>query len=130
MKDEKKTKAQLIQELNLMRCKVKKLEEKIDNLEMKQKQSDKMFENRPERHELRTHIEFITDFDIVEAKGINISEGGISFELYEDLPFEMRFDYKGVPHHHRANLVWIKRLPLGGFRFGLMFTKVGHNINF
>jgi len=130
MQDEKKTKSQLIDELNLMRHRIEELEEKIDSLEMKKEQADKMFENRIERQELRTHIEFITDFDIVEAKGINISDGGISFELYEDLPFEMRFDYQGEPHHHRANLVWIKRLPFGGFRFGLMFTQPKFDIIF
>jgi len=130
MKDENKTKPQLIEELNLMRQRVEELEEKIDTLEMEKEASDKAFENRSDRKDLHTHIEFITDFDIVEARGINISEGGISFELHEDLPFEMRFEYQGIPHHHRANLVWIKRLPSGGFRFGLMFIRPEIDINF
>lgn len=130
MQDEKKTKSQLIEELKLLRQRVKSLEEKINSFEIEKDKTDKMFENRLQRQELRTHIEFITDFDIIDAQGINISDGGISFELYEDLPFEMRFEYNGEPHHHRANLVWIKRLPLGGFRFGLMFTQPRHDIKF
>lgn len=124
MKDERKTKSQLIQELIEMRQKVKELEKKTKDLETGAKDDlEIIINNRPKRKELRTNIEFIADFDIVEAKGVNISEGGISFELYEDLPFEMRFDYNGAPQFHRANLVWITKLPFGGFRFGMMFVK-------
>ena len=121
MKDEEKTSARLIDELKCMRQKVKELESRLMTKEKKDELYEYHMANRSERKNLLTHIEFITEFDIVEARGVNISEGGISFETYEDLPFAMRFDMDGIRHEHRANLVWVKRIPGGGFRFGLKF---------
>ena len=131
MKDEEKTNALLIDELKKMREQIKELESKLAMMEGKKDELyDHHMANRSERKDLLTHIEFITDFDIVEARGINISEGGISFELYEDLPFEMRFTMDGKLHEHRANLVWVKRIPGGGFRFGLSFIRPRKEITF
>ena len=81
--------------------------------------------SRPHREPLDTDIEFIGDFDILEAKGINISEGGIAFEIAGGLPFEMRFKVEGRERDYRAELVWMKRLPGGGYRMGLKFVEPG-----
>ena len=75
-----------------------------------------------ERQPLQTSIEFIGDFDIVVASGVDLSEGGICFELAEGLPFEMRFERDGTAHQKRAQLVWVKRLPKGSYRFGFTFV--------
>ncbi|MEE4357481.1 MAG: PilZ domain-containing protein [Desulfococcaceae bacterium] len=124
MKDALKSKARLIDELTQLRKRIAQLESKLKNPESgNEDPAEKNPSRRENRRDLRANIEFITDFDIVEARGINISEGGISFELYEELPFELRFDLEGRLHHYRANLVWVKRIPEGGFRFGLMFVK-------
>ena len=76
---------------------------------------------RPTRKAIESHIEFIGDFDIVSASGVDLSEGGICFDVTECLPFEMRFEMDGVNHHHRAKLVWMRRLTEGGYRFGFEF---------
>ncbi len=118
--NDQKTKAELVEELEAMHQRVADLESKIARLES-EKQRPRGLILRSPRKEFRGDIEFIADFDVVEAKGVNISETGICFELKEDLPFEMQFEHKGALHRHRARLVWVKRLPEGGYRFGLEF---------
>ncbi len=122
-----KTKAQLIDEINAMRKKIGELESKIDALKKRLPENIPPAERSEKRKNIRTHVEFIADFDIVEARGINISEGGICFALDEDLPFEMRFELDGKLHQHRAHLVWLKRLPEGGYNFGFMFVRPVQN---
>ncbi|OQY58945.1 MAG: hypothetical protein B6245_09295 [Desulfobacteraceae bacterium 4572_88] len=123
MKDYQKTKAQLIEELEATRRQLTKLESELAKKEGLSENQDKTVASRPIRKEIHAAIEFIADFDIIEAKGINLSEGGICFELDEDLPFEMQFTLDGTRHRHRAHLIWVKRLPNGGYRFGLEFVQ-------
>lgn len=77
---------------------------------------------RPLRLPLDADVEFMGDFDVLRARGVNISEEGICFEVHEDLPFEMRFDLHGKTQTRRAHCVWVKRLPAGGYHFGLRFV--------
>jgi hypothetical protein len=119
MKDYWKTKDELIEEIETMHRHSAELEKKITQLES---HTDKKPVNRQPRKEIDAAVEFIADFDIIEARGVNISEGGICFELKEDLPFEMQFRHNGKMHRHRAHLIWVKRLPEGGYRFGLKFV--------
>jgi len=46
---------------------------------------------RSTRNEIETTIQFIGDFGLVKAKGLDLSNGGIGFELEEDIPFDMEF---------------------------------------
>ena len=120
MNDYKKTKAELVKELEAVRRVLAKVKSEPDG-----PKSDKEWESqavRQPRWELDAAIEFIADFDIIKAKGINISEGGICFELDDDLPFEMQFRHKECLHRQRACLIWVKRLSRGGYRFGLKFV--------
>jgi|TARA_B100001964_G_C13661106_1_gene349063 hypothetical protein len=82
---------------------------------------------RSERVELSTKVEFVGDFDILQATGVNLSESGICFDIEETLPFEMRLEWEGEPYRYRAHLVWMKRLPEGGFRVGLKFVPPEQN---
>lgn len=83
--------------------------------------------HRTPRLEISADIEFIGDFDIVRARGVNLSGGGICFEISECLPFEMRFEANGEKHTHRARLVWLKRLEDGACRFGFEFEPSGRH---
>ncbi len=121
MKDQEKTREQLIEETEALRRRVTELESKIAAFESKTIRPDQIPKDRSPRTEINASIEFIADFDIVEAKGINLSESGICFELDEDLPFEMQFSLEGKTHRYRARLVWVKRMCKGGYRFGLQF---------
>jgi hypothetical protein len=76
---------------------------------------------RPRRDELHTNVEFIADFDLIQAQGIDLSEGGVSFGTSEGLPFEMRFELDGQVHQQRARLIWMKQQEDGTFQYGLKF---------
>jgi hypothetical protein len=78
--------------------------------------------SRPARQSLDEPIEFIGDFDVVRATGIDLSVGGICFEVHRPLGFEMRFEADGAIRQERAELVWLRRLPDGGYRLGLRFV--------
>jgi hypothetical protein len=77
---------------------------------------------RPPRLPLASDVEFMGDFDVLRARGVNISEQGICFEVHEELPFEMRFDLHGRTQTRRAHCVWVRRLPAGGCHLGLRFV--------
>lgn len=80
-------------------------------------------EDRLTRKAVCTKVEFIGDFDVVEAESVNVSDQGICFEMQENLPFEMRFELNGELHQHRAHLVWMKRLEDGKTRCGFQFVE-------
>ncbi len=113
MPEQKRNKSQLIEELN-------KLKEQIATLEAEL--AEQTNAPRSERNELATSIQFIGDFGLVDAKGIDLSASGIGFEVDEDIPFDMEFEYEGELHQHRANLIWMRRLENGSSRFGFQFA--------
>jgi hypothetical protein len=127
MKDDHKTKEELIDELELHRQRLAELERKIDRLEALEEKSPVKSTARYPRVKLDATIEFIGHFDTVQAKGINFSEGGICFELNEALPFDLKFAHEGEVHEHCAHLIWMKRFPDGGYRFGLQFVPAEAN---
>ena len=122
MNDEQKTKKELVEELEAMRRQVAAMKSEIERLKSEKTEEfdDPVF--RQPRREFNGGIEFIADFDIIKAQGVNISEGGICFDIDDDLPFEMQFRHEKKLHRHRAYLVWVKRLSEGGYRFGLKFA--------
>lgn len=122
MNDGHKTKEELIDELELHRQRLAELERKIDRLEEREEKSRVKSTARHPRVKFDGTIEFIAHFDSVQARGINISEGGICFELNEALHFDLRFAHEGAVHKHAAHLIWMKRFPDGGYRFGLQFA--------
>jgi len=71
MKDYQKTKAQLIDELETLRRRVTELESKTDVSATKAENNSKQWIARSPRVELYVDIEFMGDFDIVQAKGIS-----------------------------------------------------------
>ena len=77
-------------EISELQNKILSLQQKLASLSNKNKE----FKNRLPRVDLNADIEAIGDFDILKAKGIEISEGGICFEIEEELPFELQFYLK------------------------------------
>jgi len=123
MNDHEKTEAQLIGELEVLRRRVEELEAKTDRPKAKDDNSSNKCIARSPRVELYVDIEFIGDFDTVQAKGINLSDGGICLEVAEALPFEIQFAVEGKTRKQRAHLIWVKRVPEGGYRLGLKFAQ-------
>lgn len=78
--------------------------------------------SRLERQPLTATIEFIGDFDVVQATGIDLSSGGICFEVAAPLDFEMRLAVEGVTRRYRAHLVWTRELEGGRCRMGFRFV--------
>ena len=85
---------------------------------------------RSERLPVQTEVEFITDFDIVQAESIDLSDNGICFETRGPLPFEMCLEWEGEKRRYRAHLVWMKQLPEGGARLGLQFIPIKKDASF
>ena len=75
------------------------------------------------RKKINAEIEFIADFDLIKAKAVNISTGGICFETSSNLPFEMRFQHNGKTVSRRAKLIWLKHKKKSGYAFGLKFIS-------
>ena len=75
------------------------------------------------RKKINAEIEFIADFDLIKAKAVNISTGGICFETSSNLPFEMRFQVNGKTVSRRAKLIWLKHKKRSGYVFGLKFIS-------
>jgi hypothetical protein len=104
----------------------------VQDLQTKLERVEKNTQVRPraKRKELQSPVEFIGDFDIVHADGINISDDGVSFEVKRPLPIEMHYLEDGVQKRRRAHLVWMKHLPEKGYRFGLKFVTTDLNSEF
>ena len=113
----KKTVQALEAELEKLQRRVEKVKSRIaEELEKSGKLSAAQM-----RKKINAEIEFIADFDLIKAKAINISTGGISFETSSNLPFEMRFQHKGKTVSRRAKLIWLKHKKRSGYVFGLKF---------
>ena len=121
MTDQEKSSAELRAEVAGLRQRVVELEEKLARA-LKPAAVQPAVQRLP-RMPLDSKIEFIGDFDVALATGVDISESGVAFEVDHDLPFEMRFVEDGQPRMRRARCVWMRRKPEGGCQFGLEFIE-------
>ena len=116
MQDSKKTKDQLIE-------KPAELRNRLDSLTGTAPDEQADSQHRSDRKEIKTSIQFIGDFGLVEARGLDISDSDIDFEIEEGIPFDMEFEIDEQLHQHRARMVWMQRLNNGRSRFGFQFTN-------
>lgn len=114
-------KNELLAELQELRRRIVQVEERISLVEEECK-DDEDVRQRSTRLPLSARIEFIGDFDLLEAEGIDQSETGICFELGRPLPFDMQFVRDGELTSRRARLIWVKQLDGGRSRLGLRFV--------
>jgi len=112
-----KTKEQLKEEIQSLNRRIAELEDQLDAC------MNIAIQERLPRYPLNARIEFIGDFDIINAQGVNISEGGICLKLADELPFEMHFQHEGRRVQRRAHLVWLKRQDSdGAYHSGFKFV--------
>jgi hypothetical protein len=123
MSDMRKTKSELIAELNNLRKRIAKQDISHSHSAEKKTELCKTSGNRGNRVPLKANIEFIGAFDLIKAKAVNISESGISFKTSGDLPFEMRYKQNGETVTRTAHLIWVKHTEKGGYYFGLKFVS-------
>lgn len=119
--DDDKTREQLIEEVAALRKQVADLRDEVAALGVTKKAVEPQAPRTP-RSALLAPITFIGNFSLVQAQGIDLSEGGVCFEVAEDLPFEMEFEIDGEVHQHQGILVWMKKLESGGSRWGFKFV--------
>ena len=116
------TSTELIEENRRLRRRVEELTSQLAGHDESGQESGDAHGRRFRRQQLLTQIEFIGDFDLVEATGVDVSEGGVCFDVPVPLPFEMQFKLNGTAHRHRAHIAWVTQLPEGGYRFGFRFV--------
>ena len=112
MRDEDKTKQQLISELHDVR-------QQLSSTEDETVSADADRDQRSARRPTQTPIAFVANFELVHAQGVDVSESGICFETSEDLQFEMEFEVDGVSHQPTAHLVWMRKTATDRSRWGL-----------
>ncbi len=122
MSDTRKTKSELITELNALRKRIAKLEISQKPCADKKSALSTTSGTRGNRVPLRAAIECIGAFDLIKAKAVNVSGTGISFKTSGDLPFEMRYKQNGETVSRTAHLIWVKHTEKGGYNFGLQFV--------
>ena len=123
MSDMRKTKSELIAELNELRKRVAKLENSQKPCaEIKTAPSKTPGARGGNRVPLKATIECIGAFDLIKAKAVNVSGTGISFKTSGDLPFEMRYKQNGETVSRTAHLIWVKHTEKDGYYFGLQFV--------
>ncbi len=123
MSDSQKTKSELIAELIDLRKGIEALKKQNDSVGVKKTAPSKKAKSRENRLPIKADIEFIGVFDLVKAQAINVSEGGISLKISNNLPFEMRYKLKKKIISRTAHLVWVKHTENGGYNFGFKFVK-------
>jgi len=107
MDDYKKTKIQLIRELTILR-------ERIATIEH-------IGLARPPRVEFDAKIKIQNISDTIDAQGINLSKGGLCFELDEPLKFNVRFEFEEEVHNRQVELIWVRKFG-DKYRCGLKFS--------
>ena len=117
------TKSEILAELIDLRKSIETLKIPHKHVEAKKKAPSKTIKPRENRKTIKADIEFIGVFDLVKAQAINVSEGGISLKISNNLPFEMRYKLKKKIISRTAHLVWVKHTENGGYNFGFKFVK-------
>ena len=112
MQDEDKTKDQLIEELRDLRQQVATLSGKAEAMSSPEQGE------RSLRRPTQTPIEFVANFELVHAQGVDVSASGVCFETSENLEFELEFEADGETHQHTAHLAWMRKVSSGNIRWG------------
>ena len=107
---------ELMAEIQELRTQVRRLTAKCEG-------QGPTLKERASRSPLKTEIEIVGDFDILEAIGVDISDTGICFELKKQLFFDMRFMQGERLVEKRARLVWVKYVDDERARLGFHFVE-------
>ncbi|MCX8044557.1 MAG: PilZ domain-containing protein [Desulfobacterota bacterium] len=113
----KKTKQELLKEIAALKKKLAAAEKMGGVRDGKARRAIRRLPRRP----INADIEFIGDFDILKAQGVNISRGGICLKMQKNMPFEMKMYQGSKLKSYRAELVWLKQSPNGEYHIGFKF---------
>lgn len=113
-----KSREELLEEIKRLQAYVAELEGELHGGEKEKSQ------RRAPRNELPTDIQLFSDRNLLKARGVNLSEGGVCFEIEEEIPYYMSFRHEGEVQQHRAQMIWMRRLSNGTSRFGFEFVPI------
>jgi hypothetical protein len=68
-------------------------------------------------------VKFTGDFRLHEARGSNLSEGGLLLEVEHPIHFPMSVEVGGKPIERMASLVWLRRREDGRTQLGFEFDR-------
>jgi len=126
MNDENRTKDELILEIRQLREELERMQSEVGAIKNRSKHELSEIKKRGPREELNAQIELAAEVDVINGEGINISEGGVSFAIEEELVFDIMFESNGEVYRGNADLAWFKRLKDGGCHLGFEYHRDAH----
>jgi hypothetical protein len=122
MNDIPQLKDDLLLEIDYLRGRLRRLEEDLAKFDGDASAAWEELNPREERRPFEGTFTFSGDFDEVEARGVDLSSGGVCFEIGGDLPFSLQVRQGEEVIERSASLAWAQRLGDGKCRFGFEFT--------
>jgi len=121
MQDIPQLKDDLILEIDYLRSRLQKLEDDLIQFDEQASSGWDELNPRQERKPFEGTFTFAGNFEEVEARGVDLSEGGVCFEIGGDLPFALQVRYGARIVERIGSLAWAQRLGNGKCRFGFEF---------
>ena len=82
-----------------------------------------MAQRETDRKAFNLELHFVSQADIVKARGLDISETGMGVEIESPLPFLLRTKENGEAKVRHVHLMWSKTTPSGSQRMGFRFIE-------
>ncbi|MFT5285435.1 MAG: hypothetical protein ACI8TQ_001600 [Planctomycetota bacterium] len=114
----------LILEIDFLRERLAKLEKDLVRYDANNGKAWAEVNPREERKPFVGTFSFTGDFDEVEARGVDLSPGGVCFEIGGDLPFSLQMRQGAKIIERSGSLAWARRMAEGKCRFGFEFTDL------
>jgi hypothetical protein len=122
MQEFPQAKEDVLLEMDYLRKRLRGLEEDLERLDADADEGWELLNPREERAPYDGVISFTGEVENVLAHGVDLSEGGVCFEVQQDLDFTLRMMLGDDDTRRKAKLAWAQRMGDGRTRFGFEFT--------
>ncbi len=122
MQNIQKAKEHVLQQMDDLRKRLGQLEADLELLNEDADQGWDLLNPREKRPDYDGDLTLGGDFAEVEAHGVDLSEGGVCFEVQEDLTFVLFLKVDDEDVERRASLAWSRRMADGRTRLGFKFV--------
>ena len=123
MQDYPQAKEDLLLEMDYLRKRLQTLEEDLERIDADADEAWELLNPREERKPFDGVISFSGDFENVLAHGVDVSKGGVCFEVQRDVCFLLRMKTDEHDVQRRAALAWSQRMGDGRTRLGFEFVQ-------
>ena len=124
MQDIPQLRDDLLLEIEYLRGRLAKLETDLTEFDENASTGWNELNPRQKRKPFEGAFSFSGDFDEVEARGVDLSDGGVCFEIGGDLPFSVQVRCGDRVVERSGSLAWAQRMGNGKCRFGFEFTDL------